>query len=980
MKLIRLRILALYLAAVLAGGLAEVAAAQTTTGSAVLVPVDAYGHPIAVEISGGGLNIPGSVQKPVGYSCTITAGALGTCNVPDEITAQPSGFHYNITISDTTTFGHPTSGMSFLLPSVGGITGGSFALDLYVPTASVPTTAALTFTSGSGTPVGACTAPALYTNTVSSTLYQCVAGAWVQIIGAGGAVNSLTTTGSGAATLAAGVLNIPVGGNQFSVMNYAGNSGGTIDNSAAVTAACAANGQVFFPVGTYNFTSNYTVPCPSTYQIGAALKAPNAVTVTLGAQPSALPSQQIFVWAGTGKFVGLSGTIPVEWFGVKSYQTLAAAAAAADDTAGFAATLTAVAMRGNALLQCAVYNASSTILVSTSSTGIHGSCPGIIGAPFPATGIPSTIISTSPSADIIDLIGTSLAWLDWNIFDNFTVQRTSGPTGTAAGINVLYAGGFVLNRIVSADSICDFGFNSAAGYTGEVSFNAAVFGQVFAYTADTTGWCVTGNTPSLYFVNDQTANTNSLHSGVARGILIEGSNIRDQIWTNYTDAGMDFPITIHNTGTDKDDDIHFINAILDGFDGTGVTIENIFPAAGGGGGITFVDGYMSGGGDGAKDFDIKSSSGIIIGPMQIEGSGNPVLTVDNSLGGVSSEINIHDLYVSLSTGSTNVNPFLISNTKNSTFHDNIFDTGGSTAAITITNGHGLAVHGNSISNAGAGIKVDGTSGHNSVTGNTCDAVTVTGACLADLSSTDVWIDPATGNAQFPGTISSGTGISGLPAAIWKVCGDISGGSGCVPTSSTVAYDSSGNGLNGTWNGTQSGTTNWYSASTPEVYAGTFDGSTDYIQTGYTPSGLTNFTLSAWIYVPAWGTEFAVSSRTTAANGIMLFMNGGSGTNMFVYGGFSDGSGNSTLANATTTIGAWHCVAETHVAGATNVTLYIDGVSSGVPTSGSTATNPGSGGPLYIGKDGNGGNYWNGMINDVRVYPSVLPSGAIPGCI
>jgi thiosulfate reductase cytochrome b subunit len=68
----------------------------------------------------------------------------------------------------------------------------------------------------------------------------------------------------------------------FSVIAYGGNAGGSVDNSAAVTAACAANSEVYFPVGTYNFTANYTVPCATAYQAGAALKAPKWFAVLTG--------------------------------------------------------------------------------------------------------------------------------------------------------------------------------------------------------------------------------------------------------------------------------------------------------------------------------------------------------------------------------------------------------------------------------------------------------------------------------------------------------------------------------------------------------------------------------------------------------------------------------------------------------------------------------------------------------------------------
>jgi hypothetical protein len=224
-----------------------------------------------------------------------------------------------------------------------------------------------------------------------------------------------------------------------------------------------------------------------------------------------------------------------------------------------------------------------------------------------------------------------------------------------------------------------------------------------------------------------------------------------------------------------------------------------------------------------------------------------------------------------------------------------------------------------------------------------------------------------------------------PLFFAKICGDISAGSGCAPTASTVVFDSSIGANNGTWHGTQSGTTNWYSASTPEAFAGTFDGSTNFIQTTYTPSGITSFTIAAWVKTPVNpAAQFPISTRTNGlANGIILLTTAGTGGNVNLLGGFNNAS-NLTLAQITNGLGApgsWHCVAMTHAAGATSVSLYIDGTAGGA-MSNTAASNPGNAGPLYIGQDGSSAtpDSFTGQINDVRFYGTMLAHGAIPGCI
>ena len=64
-----------------------------------------------------------------------------------------------------------------------------------------------------------------------------------------------------------------------------------------------------------------------------------------------------------------------------------------------------------------------------------------------------------------------------------------------------------------------------------------------------------------------------------------------------------------------------------------------------------------------------------------------------------------------------------------------------------------------------------------------------------------------GTPQAPTIFMSQNRDSGLLGE-WKLCGDTSATSGCVASSSTMAYDSSGYGLNGTWSGTAGGTTGY----------------------------------------------------------------------------------------------------------------------------------------------------------------------------
>jgi hypothetical protein len=214
----------LFLALVMAGFCAEVACAQTTTvtaaagsiaigsspiasGTAVFVPVDGNGNGIVVTKSGGGLslpaNSPATSSDPIGFSCTITAGAItGGCSVPDAGTSSPSGFAYNITIADTST-GNLTSGQYAKLTQVHNVTGSTWPLDHYSPLASVSIAGLFTATQGIGPPTGTAPNGAFYTDTTiptSPVFYEGVNGAWAQIsIPAGsGSITFGTTAGTSA--------------------------------------------------------------------------------------------------------------------------------------------------------------------------------------------------------------------------------------------------------------------------------------------------------------------------------------------------------------------------------------------------------------------------------------------------------------------------------------------------------------------------------------------------------------------------------------------------------------------------------------------------------------------------------------------------------------------------------------------------------------------------------------------------------------
>lgn len=205
-------------------------------------------------------------------------------------------------------------------------------------------------------------------------------------------------------------------------------------------------------------------------------------------------------------------------------------------------------------------------------------------------------------------------------------------------------------------------------------------------------------------------------------------------------------------------------------------------------------------------------------------------------------------------------------------------------------------------------------------------------------------------------------------------------------SGTSATDSSGNGNTGTLT---NGPT--YSTNTPfsSGYSLSFDGTNDYVDSGATSAwsfGTGNFTAGAWFKTTGSSRQsilnkFQYNGTGTVEQGFFIDMLAGGKIRV----GFETDGGNNyrvTDSNATYNDGSWHYVAFTRSAQNT-INLYVDGqfISSNTLTAGTvgsvTTTNP-----LRIGYEADYGvspgftTYFNGQIDDVRIYNSALSASDI----
>ncbi len=203
-------------------------------------------------------------------------------------------------------------------------------------------------------------------------------------------------------------------------------------------------------------------------------------------------------------------------------------------------------------------------------------------------------------------------------------------------------------------------------------------------------------------------------------------------------------------------------------------------------------------------------------------------------------------------------------------------------------------------------------------------------------------------------------------------------------SGNIAYDLSGNGDNGTWNGS---TTNgsYYAAGYNGSSAGYFDGSTDYLATGYVQNAVVRYSLSAWVNVTATSALPIIQDRGSGAGMGITFEIGYNGGQSGHAGSVNCGADSNSLwiGGYTTAIvddGKWHnvvCVFDGAPSGssvaASDFTIYIDGVQEPltVTTIGSAVTPLTGLGGTIIGYHQSWSNYFGGRMQDVRIYDSAL---------
>jgi len=154
------------------------------------------------------------------------------------------------------------------------------------------------------------------------------------------------------------------------------------------------------------------------------------------------------------------------------------------------------------------------------------------------------------------------------------------------------------------------------------------------------------------------------------------------------------------------------------------------------------------------------------------------------------------------------------------------------------------------------------------------------------------------------------------------------------------------------------------AQVDNLYSFEFDGTGSYFTTSNAFTSLTSFSISAWFKSndTVTAAQAITSSRINAigtSQGLDIYL----GSNTLVARVYSNGATEVTTAFTDTT--SWHHVAMAY--NGTTLEMYLDGVSKGTATG--VYTN--SAADWLIGKWNGGSNYFNGYIDEIALFNTVL---------
>lgn len=479
------------------------------------------------------------------------------------------------------------------------------------------------FPSGTGSYTGPTPPPfTCYTN-VGGTIQGC------NFAGGGGSLPSAST---------GQILSNTNGG-----QTYAGQGqilyNQTGDTIASIETACSSLCTYIVTVPqTFTLAANHTLSSNVQLQFmaGGQWTVNGAFTLTIPGNVTGTLNQH-FAGTSTIAFGNNQAFANVEWFGAVA-DSNATASTGTDNTTAIQACLSAVPVQ--CVLQLGWYKVTSALSITRSNVGILGQNLTVQNTSILPNTASSAIITTSASADILDVAGTSTsANIGYNKFEKFTLARNIIPTGTAKGLSLSYTSGVVVDRVTSEDSIYPFYIHASGSIgTGYIANSVAQWG--YNGVVETTGTLAgfytdsTDGNPSLSF--RKRFSFAAAAGGVTSttyGDWYNGTAVNDQTTDGFESAGLSYGQAVTYTGaggTDTSADIHFNASTNDSFKISGFYISGISSVVAALGSVDINGGYAISAATSGNCIDIQSSSGVTVRGVQVGGTCTKLINATGS--------------------------------------------------------------------------------------------------------------------------------------------------------------------------------------------------------------------------------------------------------------------------------------------------------------------------------------------------------------
>jgi hypothetical protein len=499
----------------------------------------------------------------------------------------------------------------------------------------------------------------------------------------------------------------------------------------AVT-ACSGNPCTIAINTTIAVPSSYSIPSYVTVQFnnGAQLQPANAQVLTISG-PIQAPPVRIFGGAGTEALGALVPRAFVQWWGAVA-DSNHIGGTGTDNTAAIQACLSDVANGSECFVPAGDYKITGTLSLTRSGVSLRGVSSPVTFAAAWATPHPSRIVTTSATANILNVWGSSTAANVTDVFvEHLTLSRgvtsTSEGTGecnatTAIGISSKFNYASVYNNISIEDSATGFYYYatgaSAKGYTENsdviwgsngISAGTGVYCGYYEDSKDGTA------SPSLRLRNldAQAPSVAASHPGLTiYGFAAKGKQMSD-IHVNHLETyAIDYGISLVGVGMSgfaSATDSFFENCVLDNTYVSAVQVSGLS----GYGTLSFLDGwaYISAA-SASPAFDIQNSGNVTISHQKIyspsitapvisvAGAGNEQIVANEIIGGTAGAIKLDTSPANVISGNivsgqnnwgTNIISLVNSSVYN-TIANNVLNgtaTNGISADVTSTSNGGL---------------------------------------------------------------------------------------------------------------------------------------------------------------------------------------------------------------------------------------------------------------------------------------------------